>query len=191
MIYDKILNALKDLSNIIFVESVEHYSQPNISSTKLPKYDKFFASKIYPKKVLKLIINDEVFIIINGYVTFRRNIKMSKSVSKKRLFLFFNKNVVTYTSDETQIIEYLKQEKIIYKKDFDEKRNVAFYYFWKVAHLIISQTGIEEIEHQQLRKIKHAITHYNVERKKITIKSKENDIIRKANDLLNNETSDL
>lgn len=190
MIYDKILNALKDSMNIIFTESIEHYNQPNISSTKLPKCDKFFASKIYPKKVLKLIANDEVFIIINGYVTFRRNVKMTKTVSKKRTFLFFNKNVVTYASDETQIIEYLEKEKIIYRKDFDEKRNVAFYYFWKAAHLLISQTDIEEIDHQQLRKIRHAITHYNIERKKIIIKSKENGIIRKANDLLNNETSE-
>lgn len=185
----KILNNLKDSNNTIFVTQERGKIPTIIHSKKLAKVDKFQASKIHAKKTLVMTINEKKYYIIEGYVTFRRYIKVTEKIETKKILYIFKKKIKSYINDETEILRVLNNENVEWKKDFDEPNSASYYYFWKPAYLIVGpRNSVEEISHQDFESLRHAFLRYKAKKKREHINKKEEFVKAKINNSVNKKT---
>jgi hypothetical protein len=180
MLYDYIIKSLDNAKHKIYVESTKPQMPKHVHTSHLPEHEGFIASRLHARKTIDLVIKNEHFYIIDGYVSYKRPVKHLKNISYERKFLFFKKRIVTYTTDEEEILKYFKDNKISYKKDFDEETLNAFYYFWKPAYAIMTHSEYEEIDKRQFSMIRQKFQVYKVKVMRKKIKEKENYIKNKA-----------
>jgi len=188
VLLEKILKELGNTKNVISVNQQSEKLPKVIYSKKLPATDGFQASRIHTKKTLVMSANRNTYFIIEGYVTFKRYVKLTEKIEKHPYLIFFRKTVRTLISDEKEIISYLTNEKIDWKKDFDEVKLKTFYYFWKPTYLIIdSKENVEEITHKDFQNLKHSFLGYKSKIKRKYVKKKENIIKGKVSKLSNHD----
>ena len=99
----------------------------------------------------------------------------------------FKKKHVSYETDENEIINYLENEKVSYKKDFNAKNLQTYYFFAEPAYAIITETEYEEMPKNKFSSLKHELRMHNAKLKRTCVNKKINDINKKINDITNDE----
>lgn len=188
MLYEIIIKKLKNFHGSIYTEELnKKFTIP--SKSTLIEYPEFFtASDILSHKNTKLSANGEKFILIEGYVTFRRYVKMQKVITKRKgLLRFFSSDKISYNSDENEIVDYLKNRNVKFTKDFDDEKLASYFYYWLPVYFIVDEKGnqSEEISRKQLKAIEHKIKVYRNYKRRQFIKKKEESIRNKANKFKN------
>ncbi|MCK9574633.1 MAG: hypothetical protein WC979_01870 [Candidatus Pacearchaeota archaeon] len=186
-IKETILKQLGSTKNVIKVNPSTTKLTKNIY-TKLSPLAGFTPSKFHPKKNLQMIINDsEMYLILEGYVTCRRYIE-TKEIKPTGFFAKIFNRESKFISDEKDIIKQLDDEQIHYKKDFDDKKSCAFYYYWMPTNFLVSSESHEELTHLEFKQIHQKFLKYKTKVKKNIIKAKEQKLRKKAEDIANGKT---
>lgn len=165
-----ILNNLISGKELISIKYSQIKLPIEIEAKRLPQIEKFSKSKIFAKKIIHLTVGNVTFHIIDGYITYKRYIEV-KEIKKRNSILFF-KHKTKYITDEDAILSIIKKYKCIAKKDFDEKKNVPFYYIWMPAYAITDLEKYEEINHNEYKQIQRKFNHYKLKIKRKLIESK-------------------
>jgi hypothetical protein len=176
-LFEELQKGFNNTKNIITVNTVNEKIPRILVSENFHQFG-FKSSQVHPKKLLKVNINNDIYYIVEGYVTHKREIKTTIIPAKK--FLFVTTKKEEFVSDEQNIIKILEEikesRKITYKLDFDEKANSKCYYFWMPEYLIISGTSYQEIDHKQFEKLRRGYLNHKHNCKKQMLKKKINDI---------------
>lgn len=142
-----------------------------IKSSKLPEIEKFTKSKIFSRRIMNLSIGDKTYLIVDGYITYKRYVDM-KEVQKTRSFIIFKKTTTVFESDEEDIKKIIAKYKLIAKKGYDEKLNKSFYYIWMPAYVITDLINHEEIQHNEFKQIQRKFNKYKMALKRKLIDAK-------------------
>ena len=186
-IKETILKQLASTKNVIKVNASTAKLTKNVF-TKLTPLTGFTPSKFHSRKTLQMNINDsESYLIIEGYVTCRRYIETTEIKPTGFFAKLFNRES-KFVSNEKEIVKQLDDEQIHYKKDFDDKKSCAFYFYWMPTNFLISTDSHEELTHLEFKQIHQKFLKYKTKVKKNILKAKEHKLRNKAEDIANGKT---
>lgn len=168
MLFDEILEKLSNKNSKLFLETVS-----------TPRFDKKIYSKLLPefnynftisharnvKSCLNIKIDEVDYYLIESNVLYKKNIE-TETKKIKRKFFGIHISYKIKTTNEKDIIslfektknELIKDHKNIdYYKYYDIHTGSVFYYFILKTYFITTNKKIEEVQYNDLKKIKNKI----------------------------------